>query len=88
MNEKIKILRGGINEKNERRHGDHFHEDGADVATFASMWAPGALPVTSPGHHMITLELGLGRVLWGALEYWARNLDLDLKAVDLHRGFW
>ena len=37
---------------------------------------------------MNTLGLGLGRVAWSTLEYWARNLDLDLKAVDLHRDFW
>ena len=36
---------------------------------------------------MNTLGLVLGRVLWSTLEYWARNLDLDLKAVDLHGTF-
>ena len=37
---------------------------------------------------MITLGLGLGPVLRSTFEYWARNLDLDLKAADLHQEFW
>ena len=90
MYEQIKMLRGEFLEVLSRRRARPpapIHEGGGQGGHFRAD-AGRTLLVTSPRHHMTALGLRLGRVLRSTFEYRERNLDLDLKAVDLHREFW